>query len=212
MSCATPPYANASGTTTAVKVAVSPVSRPALMQLRTTVVNPNPARPRGAGFAGRESSFDIECLLSCGWIEIPATSRSQMEGERCPRILLLPSRGRQGLPPRHFSREIASRDRCPGDIALLRTAPAAHYLAIPRRPRRLACRYVRHLPRIALQIEQPCPARSDLIYELPAPVAQAQQSQRVVCKEECHSRRGIEHRAPLVILRRRNAHHVQDGG
>src|ERR1700730_4697960 len=77
MSCATPPYAKASGTTTAVKVAASPVSRPALMQLRTTVVSPKPAKPRGAGFAGRKSSFDIECLLSRVWIEGSMNPRGQ---------------------------------------------------------------------------------------------------------------------------------------
>src|SRR5579864_3707372 len=55
-----PPYANASGTTTAVRLGPSPCSRPALMELNRTVVSPKPASPKGAGFALRDiASLDI---------------------------------------------------------------------------------------------------------------------------------------------------------
>jgi hypothetical protein len=37
------------------------------MELKTTVVNPNPASPRGAGFAGRDSlPFAMLCFSSSG--------------------------------------------------------------------------------------------------------------------------------------------------
>jgi hypothetical protein len=43
---------------------VSPFNRPALIQLRTTVVTPNAAKPRGAGFAERGIAVsDIYTLL-----------------------------------------------------------------------------------------------------------------------------------------------------
>src|SRR5260370_14966418 len=62
MSWATPPYANARGTTAATAAGGK---MPALMQLRTTVVRPKPANPSGPGLAalnpggGKAISFSI---------------------------------------------------------------------------------------------------------------------------------------------------------
>ena len=89
---ASPPNANASGTTAG---RASPGSSPALMEFRTTVVSPKATSPSGAGFAGLTDASVMTLYLQgkvCRrardgltiWCKVPAGSTSDQEQQTPP--------------------------------------------------------------------------------------------------------------------------------
>src|SRR5207302_4290920 len=84
-------------------------------------------------------------------------------------------------------------------------------LTVSRPPLRIAGSKVTILLSIVLQIKEHRPVGIDLMDQLPAPVAQSNETERVVGAEKRHARLIVQQRLPLEGARNRQAEEIENG-